>query len=63
LREANDWYRRGGGRDLTVDASQIDLAWGRGLATNFGLSSGTGYTINYYGKALINQYKPFIPYR
>ncbi len=27
LKEANQWYRHGGGKPLTVDASKIDLDW------------------------------------
>jgi len=38
-------------------------AWGRALATNFGIASGNGYFINYFGQALINQNKLYIPYR
>lgn len=27
LGEANEWFRKGGGRELTIDASKLDLGW------------------------------------
>jgi hypothetical protein len=37
LGEANDWYRKGGGRKLTVDASKLDLGWVRDEGWNSGV--------------------------